>query len=607
MVDASTSGGPQGTTPNGVGAVMVQIKRLNDLAWDCQFVDPAQVPRLAAHAEQLATGCEDWVGLGWALLNQGFHQTRFGALNDAQGLFEHARQCFVRRLDRRGSWLAVDGVALVLLRRGDRARARALLQNSLEAPETERDPLDWVLTLNTLATSCIELNDTESALRYFYRALEIAERIGSLPRIAQISMNLGYVHLMLGSHAESLRLLSMAVDITRSVNLPFIRPIAVGNLALYHITQGQTSAAYELVAPLLGRTDWVETGDLAFFNAIAAQTFAIRGETDTARQFLDDARQMAQSVSDDACLVHCLWVDALLAHRDGNAVTELALMEQALRLADKVPDRHYQIETLKSLAELYERQGDAQQALTTIKRFFASKEDMARLATGARVQSMAIQHEIARTRMERDFALARQAEAEHAARDLERLNLSLRNKVVEVESLRDQLRELVVRDPLTNLYNRRHLQDELRAALQLAARQYFTLCVVLFDLDHFKAINDSRGHAFGDAVLVAFADLLQSSVRGSDFACRYGGEEFCVVMHDIDTSTAVMRTAEMLGKWCEQRITYHGADLVGLSFSAGIAEYPKDGTEPDRLLSRADAALYRAKQSGRSRIESAFG
>ncbi|MBB5019603.1 diguanylate cyclase (GGDEF)-like protein [Chitinivorax tropicus] len=590
---------------NNPGAARVQIRRLNDLAWDCQFVDPAQVPRLAGRAEKMASEFDDWLGLGWALINLAFHQIRFGSLDDAQGLFERAQHCFSKQVDRRGSWLVMDGFALILLRQGDPASARPMLQAVLDAPEAERDPLDWVLTLNTLATSCTELNDTDAALRHFYRALEIAERIGSMPRIAQVSMNLGYVHLMLGSHVESLRLLTQAVEIARSVNLPFIMPIAVANLALYHITQGQHATAYELVSPLLGHTEWVETGDLAFFGVIAAQTFAMRGDRIAALRYLHDAGKKAQVAEDKACQTHCLWVESLLARQHGQTGEALALMEQALVLAETVPDRHYLIETLKSLADLYECQGEPTLALHTLKRHFAAREEMMCLATTVHVQSLAIQHEISRARMERDFAVARQAEAEQAAHDLERLNRFLNHKIMEVESLRDQLHELVVRDPLTNLYNRRHLQDELCSALQLAARQHFSLCVVLFDLDHFKVINDTRGHAFGDAVLVAFAELLQSSVRGSDFACRYGGEEFCLVMYDIDTSTAVMRAAEMLGHWCERRITYKGVDVVGLSFSAGVAEYPVDGTEPDRLLSRADAALYRAKQRGRSRIDSA--
>lgn len=167
--------------------------------------------------------------------------------------------------------------------------------------------------------------------------------------------------------------------------------------------------------------------------------------------------------------------------------------------------------------------------------------------------------------------------------------------------LRQNLRDLSVRDPLTGLFNRRYLSESLGREMSRSKRRQLPLAVMAFDLDRFKDFNDSFGHAAGDAVLVAFARVLQSMSRSEDIACRQGGEEFVLIMPEMDQSVALRRASELMAKMAIMEVLYDGQRLPQLTTSIGIAIFPENGQLPEELLAQADLALYEAKAQGRNR------
>ncbi|WYX63650.1 GGDEF domain-containing protein [Achromobacter xylosoxidans] len=155
-------------------------------------------------------------------------------------------------------------------------------------------------------------------------------------------------------------------------------------------------------------------------------------------------------------------------------------------------------------------------------------------------------------------------------------------------------------DPLTNVLNRRFLPSVIGREILIATREHSTFSVLLLDIDHFKAINDSHGHAGGDQVLRQFAEVVHQSCRSSDFVFRYGGEEFLVVL--VDTAReAALAAAEKLGAEIRRHaFAIPEAGSLRITASIGVATF--DG-HPDYayLIDRADKALYQAKQAGRDR------
>jgi two-component system, cell cycle response regulator len=167
-----------------------------------------------------------------------------------------------------------------------------------------------------------------------------------------------------------------------------------------------------------------------------------------------------------------------------------------------------------------------------------------------------------------------------------------------------QSMELALTDSLTGLYNRRYMETHLETLIEKAFHTGRPLALVMIDIDHFKPINDTYGHDAGDEVLRQFARRLQSSVRGIDLACRYGGEEFVVVMPDADLSVA-RAVGERLRRniAAEQFPVSKGAKQLDVTISVGIA-MRREGDAADTILKRADEALYQAKRDGRNRVVS---
>jgi len=169
------------------------------------------------------------------------------------------------------------------------------------------------------------------------------------------------------------------------------------------------------------------------------------------------------------------------------------------------------------------------------------------------------------------------------------------------QALRD-LREQASTDPLTGLSNRRHLREFLLREWIRSRRRESALAVIMMDLDHFKRINDGFGHDAGDVVLTEIAALLKAQVRGSDIACRFGGEEFALVMPDA-TLEAVQRRAEGIRAAIHRLdLKYRGQPLGSITASFGIALTPDHAGDPESLLRASDQALYEAKATGRDRV-----
>ncbi|MCC6498442.1 MAG: GGDEF domain-containing protein [Propionibacteriaceae bacterium] len=170
-----------------------------------------------------------------------------------------------------------------------------------------------------------------------------------------------------------------------------------------------------------------------------------------------------------------------------------------------------------------------------------------------------------------------------------------------VQVLQEELRELSTRDALTGLHNRRFLEESFSRELLLAERTQVPVSVIMGDLDHFKAINDRCGHLAGDEVLRVFGSLMKHHSRASDITCRYGGEEFLLILPGLTEEGAIER-AELLRLTMEATRVGHGAAQIAVTASFGVACFPRHGRTIDELIAAADSALYSAKAGGRNRV-----
>ncbi|MDB9313959.1 PAS domain S-box protein [Spirulina sp. CS-785/01] len=192
-----------------------------------------------------------------------------------------------------------------------------------------------------------------------------------------------------------------------------------------------------------------------------------------------------------------------------------------------------------------------------------------------------------------EFSAATQQLAQTVA---EQMGLAIANL-----NLRETLRNQSIRDALTGLFNRRYLEEYLTQELFRAQRQDYALGVIMIDVDHFKRLNDTYGHEAGDYVLESVANLLKANVRGSDVACRYGGEELTALLPEASLEITVQRAEDIRQALNQLVMNYQGKPLK-VTASFGVASFPQHGATGHAILQAADAALYRAKAAGRDQV-----
>jgi diguanylate cyclase (GGDEF)-like protein len=186
--------------------------------------------------------------------------------------------------------------------------------------------------------------------------------------------------------------------------------------------------------------------------------------------------------------------------------------------------------------------------------------------------------------------------------------ISNKRQMEEIEKQRNQLlldeaklRVLSVRDPLTGLYNRRYMEETFDREIQRAIRKQQPLSVIMADIDGFKNINDTVGHVLGDKALVKVSAFLMKSIRASDVACRFGGDEFCLILPDCTLDEGIKR-ANALRCAIEEFSADGDDELEAFTLSFGVSAMPDDGMTREALLGAADCALYSSKRAGRNRV-----
>ncbi|MGX5915044.1 diguanylate cyclase [Aliidiomarina sp. Khilg15.8] len=189
----------------------------------------------------------------------------------------------------------------------------------------------------------------------------------------------------------------------------------------------------------------------------------------------------------------------------------------------------------------------------------------------------------------------------HAQRQLAQHHRQLNAQLMEIQNLKDQLQQQAIRDPLTNLFNRRYLAEMLPFQLARAEREHTPLSVVMLDIDRFKRLNDQYGHQVGDALLREVARFFRRRVRKTDMLFRYGGEEFLLLLPGTDPASAQVISEQWREEFAATEFHTDSGQMT-MTLSAGIASFPVHSNCGETLVLLADQALYQAKAQGRNLV-----
>ena len=583
--------------------------RLAQRAWRLLHVDSARALALADAALATALARGDAVGEAWARLARGFHLLYFARPRHAAPELKAAQRLFDVQGDRVGHILARTGLARGLWREGryDDALqlALALRDEGLAVLHHEQRGL----LLNTIAGCYSARKESEQAFAYMYQALRDAPPARGHGYDAVLHCNLAHELLQLGDYHEALKHVEAGLARFDPAKNPRLSSVLHINRVICLTELERAAEALPDIARVCAvPADATGRGTLTpHFETLAIAALRA-GDVALGRALVERARAAEREAILEEAIEQAI-AEALLDSAEGRAADAVDVLADADARAAAGDSTGLSLRVRGMLAQVQSQAldtvGDTAGALAALRRWQQLTRERTLLASRAHYQAAALQTELLMLQHKLDEKDAQRRATERARAELEAANRALSQKVEEVQSLQAALRQQAARDELTGLFNRRHLNDTLPAMWAMAQRDGRPLAAAIIDLDHFKRVNDEHGHDAGDRLLAAFGRLLGTNLRKSDVACRYGGEEFCVLMPGTDARAARRKIAALLKRWRVESLLLGAAGQAGTSFSAGVADSQQGVATPHALLKRADDELLAAKREGRNRVRAA--
>jgi diguanylate cyclase (GGDEF)-like protein len=577
--------------------------RLAHRAWRRLHLHADEARQLAGRAAQRAKADGDAHGAARAELVSAFHQLYFGQPEIAAGRLAAVARELDALGDRAGDILAHVGRARALWRGGQAQAALDLLMPLRDEGLHLLGPSQRAVLLNAIAGCHSAQGRSAEAFAYMFQALRDAGPKRGDGFDAVLHCNLSHELVQLGDADEALLAIERGLARCDGLTNPRLRGVLLINRVIALTELGRAAEALPDVREICATpTDASGRGQVALHYETLALAVLHAGEAEWGADLLERAAPLVR-LSDER--VEWALAQAKLAQLRGALPNALAALEAVRPLLNAEGDAatSLRVRCAHALleAELHEALGQAPAALQALRRWQDWQQQRLRQASVARYQSAALQTELLDLQHRLDLNEAQRRATEREREQLARANAALQRKIEEVEALQAALRDQALRDALTGLANRRHLNDSLPATVALAIREAAPLSVVVIDLDHFKQVNDQFGHPAGDQLLAAFGALLRAHLRRSDQAFRYGGEEFCLLLPHTRARDAQATVQGLLAAWRAQRFVLDGeVELQGQSFSAGVADTESAPPVAGALLRAADQLALAAKRAGRA-------
>ncbi|MBK8648719.1 MAG: GGDEF domain-containing protein [Gemmatimonadetes bacterium] len=560
--------------------------------------------------------------MGWALMTLSRYQDAIIHLNLGLAIADSSG-------DQRGKARAYSNLGTLAQRRGDPEVAVERFTRALEIQRRLGHARDVANSLNNLGfVYSTDLAEYAQALELHQEALETREQLGDSSAIALSLNNIGIVHARLRQHDLALSYLERALALRRALGERARIAATLNNIADTWEEKGDFARA--LVAhreSFVLRREINDPSALAQSHRSLGVAFQALGARDSARVHLAEAARLGDSTGDQGLIVRNLLALATLEQVEGRHAQAEALSRRALSIGEGMGAREMVRRALQSLADAQEAGGDYRGALATHRRFKAVSDSIFTDGTGRRVSGL--ERRYAAVRRERELERLQRQEAESAMttqrRTVQRnsfaalaLLLALALWVLHRRRTeKAQLAEtLSVTDPLTGVPNRRYVQRTVPGDVAAALRRHRSvplgevardadIVFLLIDIDHFKRVNDTYGHAAGDRLLENVAKQLSAVVRESDVVARWGGEEFLVVYRFTNRDRVAELAERIRAKIESLETVLPGGAVIKVTCSIGFAAFPFTRSAPESvgwegIVSIADLAAYAAKRSGRN-------
>lgn len=442
---------------------------------------------------------------------------------------------------------------------------------------------------NAVGLCNLYLSTYAEALDNLLQALRIADEMKDNWLKAQILNNLGLLYLRMEDYPQALSYLKKGLEKTPEFNQPAFEADLLENICVAYLNLGQYNLAltHSQKSILLYQKSGNHYGESKALST-AGEIYAAMGHTIEALSYYQKSLQISKENNDaqGTSKAHLLIGDMNFIQDDLKPALEHML--QALESAEKSQDAAQISRAHYLLSRIYREMRDFERSLHHFEKFHEVKETVFNEDMATKIKSLEIVHQVKKTQQDSEIYRLR--------------NVELSREIEERKRAQSELERIVTLDPLTSLFNRRHFFELTQTELERSRRYNRPLSVIMLDIDHFKQVNDQFGHLVGDRVIVEVARRIQKALRRIDLACRYGGEEFAVLLPETPIMQAEM-VATRLWKVVTRQPTVSGELILQITVSVGVATYQHTGEiTVDTLLDRADKAMYAAKQKGRNQV-----
>ena len=424
------------------------------------------------------------------------------------------------------------------------------LLQSLAAADKLEDQRLKIEVLNNLGLLYLRMEDYARARDYLTHALEISVEIKTAPPDTNLLENISAAYFQLGEYKQALKYARQSIQTAQA-------------------DQGQHSEA--IATNMTGRI------------------YYAMGHPSEAQDYYQKALKLSKAIGYSSGAANSLFLIGKLAYEQKDLKQAEEHLQKALKEATQAKEEKllYQIHEL--LAAIYEVQGDFQNALTHFQVFHETKEEIFSEDMTTKIKSLEIIHRVRESQRDREIYRLE--------------NVTLMEEIKEKNLAQAKLEKIVSLDPLTGLYNRRHFFDITQKEIDRCRRYSRPVSIIMLDIDHFKTVNDQFGHLVGDRVIKETSRRIQKTLRRVDSACRFGGEEFAILLPETPLAQATM-VAERVCRLISHKPTISSELKISITASVGVASYePDEILSVDTLLDRADQAMYYAKRNGRNQVK----
>jgi len=476
--------------------------------------------------------------------------------------------------------------------RGNYVESMSCLMKSQPLYEELGDEAGLMWVHNELGRLYFFISDYAQAMDHYLRTLELARKIGHANREAASFNNIGQLYNSLANYEQAVENLNQGLEIAVRSNDRWVEGFLLGSLAesYYHLRDYEKSLDFGRRSLGLARENQLPSlmnGALQ----VLSWTYFDQGRYEEAGDCLEEILKTARDSGDKRGMAEAWKSMGEQANRRGYYQKAVEFLSRARGMARELGEKAMEANCLGGLAEAYKGMGRYPEAYENLERHFKMSQELFNEKSDLRLRMLGVAHRLENLKREAEIYRLR--------------NMMLQREVDDHKRTRADLEYLADHDHLTGVFNRRYFFRQgakILAGCQ-AERRPFSL--LMLDIDHFKQVNDRHGHLVGDEVLRAVAEMLRQNLRPMDLICRYGGEEFAVLLPDMDEDQA-RQLSQRLGQTVSEKALDIDGQTVVTSVSFGVAQASGHRENLKNLVSKADRALYAAKKAGRNCVRT-FG